>query len=576
MSQIIINEMSYHYADFYNPIFNKITLLLDTDWKTGLIGRNGRGKTTLLKLLCQELEPTAGTISVPVPVSYFPYHYCGEYKNTMDVIKEMTGGIRTLELAMETALSQNQTDKYLELLEQYQSIDGYSVESNIYREAEHMRLDSRLLEQDFDTLSGGERTRMIILALFLRREGYVLLDEPTNHLDHAGKQALTEYLKKKKGFLVVSHDNHFLNEVTDHILSINKTNLTLEQGNYATWKQNVLQKEKYELRTRQRLEQEIHQLSRQAVESRKWSDTGNTQKYPFASNARTNGTRAYMRQAKRAENQVLKNIEEKKRLLQNLEQAEELAILQERLDTDDYMLKAEGISFSYEENRPLFHNFSIRIVQGERIWLRGRNGAGKSTLLRLLCGTIPCAQVQYAGNLKIATAFQEPKWTQGNIQTKFQQELTEINNCFQQQQPDINNCFQQQPEISNCFRQEFPERKTMPDDAARRYEKFLELCRLFDLPEDFTLRPIETLSSGELKKIDIARTLSMENQLLFLDEPLNYMDTLFREQLTKALCDSDVTAIFVEHDESFGNAVATRVIDLDTIIPPVAACQEHM
>lgn len=529
MSQIIINNMSYHYADFYNPIFNNITLYLDTDWKTGLIGRNGRGKTTLLKLLCRELEPAAGTISVPVPVSYFPYHYDGTYSNTMDVIKEMAGGFRTLELAMENALSQNQTEKYLELLEQYQSADGYSLESRICREAEHMRLEPRLLEQDFHTLSGGERTRMIILALFLRREGYVLLDEPTNHLDYEGKHALMEYLKKKKGFLVVSHDSPFLNEITDHILSINKTNLTLEQGNYASWKQNVLQKEKFELRTRQRLEQEIHQLSRQAAENRKWSAVGNTQKYHYAGNARTNGTRAYMRQAKRAEEQVVKNIEEKKLLLRNLEQAEELAILQERLAAEDYMLKAEGITYCYEERHPLIDNFSIRITEGERIWLRGRNGSGKSTLLRLLCGDIPCALVQYADHLKITTAFQEPEWTEGNLQARFQQEP--------------------------CL-----------DNTADRYRRFLELCRCFDLPEDFTHRPLETLSSGELKKIDIARALSMENQLLFLDEPLNYMDTLFREQLENALCSSNVTAVFVEHDVHFGNAAATRIIDLDAAL----------
>lgn len=519
MSQIIINEMSYYYTDFYHPVFEKISLNLDTDWKTGLIGRNGRGKTTLLKLLCGELEPSAGRIALPAPVSLFPYSYGGEYTNTLDVVKEMAGGIRTLELALADAMEHEETERYFELLEQYQSMDGYCAESNIYRDAGLMQLDPRLFGQDFATLSGGERTRMTILALFLRGEGYVLLDEPTNHLDFAGKQALTAYLKKKKGFLVVSHDSRFLNEVTDHILSINKTDLTLEQGNYAAWKRNVLQKEKYELRTRQRLEQEIGQLSRQSAENRKWADLGNPQKYHFKSNARTNGTRAYMRQAKRAESHIRENIEEKKLLLRNLEQAEDLAILQERFGEEDYMLNAEGLCFSYGDTcRPLFQDFSIRIAAGERVWLRGRNGAGKSTLLRLLCGEIPCAHVQYAENLRIAAAFQEPKWTRGDVRTMFEME--------------------------------------------DQYEKFLEFCRLFDLPEDFTLRPLETLSSGELKKIDIARALSAENQLLFLDEPLNYMDTLFRQQLADALLECDVTAVFVEHDEEFGYAACTRIVEL--------------
>lgn len=530
MSQIIFHEMSYHYVDFYNPVFDKISLCLDTDWKTGLIGRNGRGKTTLLKLLSGALVPSSGAISSAVQASYFPYGYSGSFRNTLDVVKEMIGGIRTLELAMESALAANDSDTYFALLEQYQTLDGYSVESGIYKEAEHMQLNSHLLEQDFETLSGGEKTRMIILALFLRRDGYVLLDEPTNHLDQAGKDALASYLKKKHGYLVVSHDSRFLNEVTDHILSINKTNLTLEHGNYATWKQNVLQRETFELRTRQRLEQEIRQLSRQSEENREWSAIGNTQKYHFASNARTNGTRAYMRQAKRAEGQIMKNLEEKKGLLRNLEQAEELAILQERLADEDYILKAEGLSFSYEEGRPLLHNLTIRIAEGERVWLRGKNGAGKSTLLRLLCGTLPCASVHCAENLTITTAFQEPEWIRGNI--------------------------------SDCFRRESQPSDAISETEPYRYERFLELCRRFDLPKDFTQRPLETLSSGELKKIDIARALSTRHQLLFLDEPLNYMDALFREQLTKALCENDVTAIFVEHDEDFGNAVATRILNL--------------
>ncbi len=531
MSQIIFNEMSYHYVDFYNPVFDKITLCLDTNWKTGLIGRNGRGKTTLLKLLTGELVPSSGVISSPLRASYFPYGYSGTFRNTLDVVKEMIGGVRTLEVAMETALAENQSDNYFALLEQYQYMDGYCIESKIYKEAEHMQLAPRLLEQDFETLSGGEKTRMLILALFLRKDGYVLLDEPTNHLDQRGKEALVNYLNKQHGFLVVSHDSHFLNQVTDHILSINKTNLTLEHGNYATWKRNVLQKETFELRTKQRLEQEIRQLSRQSEENRQWSAIGNTQKYHFACNARANGARAYMRQAKRSEDKIAKNLEEKKGLLRNLEQAEELAILQERLGDEEYLLEAEGLSYSYVEEQPLLCNLTIRISEGERIWLRGRNGAGKSTLLRLLCGSLPCDLVHYAENLIIATAFQEPKWTCGNI--------------------------------FEIFRQESRPSASFPEPQPYRYERFLELCSLFDLPQDFTQRPLETLSSGELKKIDIARALSAKHQLLFLDEPLNYMDTLFREQLAKALCESNITTIFVEHDEDFGNAVATGILNLD-------------
>lgn len=523
MSKITIQNVSYHYADFYHPVFENISLLLDTDWKTGLIGRNGRGKTTFFKLLTGELEPTAGTVYMPVRGNYFPYQYNGAFTQTLDIIKELVGGVRTLELAMEELLSKPEgclTERYFSLLETYQTLDGYTLESRIYKEAEHMQLRPSLLEQPFSTLSGGEKTRILILALFLRKESYVLLDEPTNHLDTAGKLALISYLKRKKGFLVISHDGSFLNEVTDHILSINKTDITLEQGSYASWKQNVLLREQFERRTKERLEQEIRQLERQAASTRTWSDIGNTQKYRFASHARTNGTRAYMRQAKHAENQILKNMDEKKLLLRNLEQAEPFTILQEMTEPEDFLLCAEHLDFSYIPDRPpLLKDLSVTIQTGDRIWLKGKNGAGKSTLLKLLSGEIPHAAIRYAEDLKIAVSFQEPKWKHGL------------------------------PAL-------------LCEKEGISFDKFFEFAKAFDLPEDFHKRPIETLSSGEQKKLDIARALACDHRLLFLDEPLNFMDVLFREQLEAALLKNAVTVVFAEHNKEFGSAVATGIIEL--------------
>lgn len=165
------------------------------------------------------------------------------------------------------------------------------------------------------------------------------------------------------------------------------------------------------------------------------------------------------------------------------------------------------------------------MVSGEKIWLRGKNGAGKSTFLKLLTGELCGSGIWYADHLSIEYSSQEPRWRNGDIRELFMEQSSW-------------------------------------EDTRVRYERFLELCNCFDLPEDFYTRPLETLSSGELKKVDIARALSGENQLLLLDEPLNYMDVNFREQLVKALLKNEITVIFVEHDEAFGNMVATRIVDL--------------
>ena len=139
----------------------------------------------------------------------------------------------------------------------------------------------------------------------MRKEAFVLLDEPTNHLDKEKKEHLKEYLKKKKGYIIASHDTVFLDAVCDHILAINRVDISIEQGSYSSWRRNMELKEQFELRTRQRLMQEINQLEHRAKITREWSDVGNKQTYPFAGHFRTNGTRAYMRQAKAAEQQAI-------------------------------------------------------------------------------------------------------------------------------------------------------------------------------------------------------------------------------------------------------------------------------
>ncbi len=494
MAQIEVKNLTFYYDDFYHPVFENLNVNLNTDWKMALVGRNGRGKTTLLKLLEGSLEASAGKIKRYGTVSYFPYSYDAEYTKTLDVIKACIG--------------------------------GDEMEYRIYKELAQMRLPAELLERDFSILSGGEQTCMLIIALFLRKDAFVLLDEPTNHLDKEKKEHLKQYLRRKKGYIIASHDTIFLDAVVDHILAINKVDISIEQGNYSTWRRNMELKEQFELRTRQRLMQEIKQLERQSKLTRNWSDIGNKQKYPFTSNARTNGTRAYMRQAKAAEQQIRDNLEEKKRLLRNMEEEKQLSIYQEILE-EECLLAVEDMSYCYETGQfPVFEGVTLHVYPGDKIWLRGHNGAGKTTLLKLLSGKLPGADVRYKEGISIAYVTQEPVWHSG--------------------------------EVKECLRESLKE----GEDFQAIYGKFKQLCSLFDLPEDFDERPLETLSSGERKKVDVARVLSGNHQVLFLDEPLNYMDVYFKAQLEAALSDEELTLIFVEHNEEFGGRIANKVLEL--------------
>lgn len=525
MSKITINQMSYYYEDFYHPVYENINLVIKTDWKLGLIGRNGRGKTTLLKLLKGDLEPTAGKINMPMAVEYFPYKSeCG-YTVTLDIIKENIGQLKSMEDTMEEIITQNDEarfDEYSLLQEKYLELDGYEMESKILKEMDDMNLDKVLLERPFETLSGGEKTRIMLLTLFLRNKAFILLDEPTNHLDDEGKEAVINYLQKKKGFIVVSHDRSFLDAVIDHVISINKKDITIEKGNYSSWKHNKDKKEEYELRTRERLEEEIAQLERSAKTSRTWANIGNMQSYQNAGHGRANGVETYMKQAKRSETRMQDNIDKKKQLLQNYEEVKRLAMHQKDDLEEQCLIAMKELSFNYGEGmKQIIKGFNFEVHTGDRIWVKGKNGVGKSTLLKILSGALPHEAITYAEGLEMTLVAQEPTWKTGYIKDAFEGQLN-----------------------------------------SPAYERFLELCDHFEMPENFLERPLETYSSGELKKVNIARALAKDNHVIFFDEPLNYMDTYFSEQLENAILEYHPTIIFVEHDNYFGKKIATRVIRL--------------
>ena len=527
MSKILLSEMDFYYAEYFNPVFEQVNLVLDTDWRLGLTGRNGRGKTTFLKLLKGELEPVRGMIVKETAMEYYPYEYETNYTLTMDVLKEIIGNLKSQEDAMESLLSRPTAvnlEKYGEIQESYAEAGGYRMEGRIKKELYLMGLPEELLSREFAVLSGGERAKILMIALFLRPNTFILMDEPTNHLDIRGKQAIAAYLKQKSGFLVVSHDRQFLDEVSDHILAINKTNIELEKGNYSSWRENADKKEAYEFRTRTRLEKEIAVLEKGAVIRRNWAGIAEKEKNPYKTNNRGNSSRAakFMRQAKNAEQEAREDIAMKKELLKNYETVPELGTFGQApltdLESGRLLLEIDRLTFG-PGDFPLFQNFSMSISEGERIWLKGANGVGKSTLLRLIGGELESESVKCEADVRRSVSYQEPLWQEGYAREKIEDEA--------------------------------------------QWERFLMLCSCLDITEEMLKRPIQTYSSGEKKKADVARALSEENSLLLLDEPLNYMDVYFREQLEKAVLALRPTLVFVEHDVRFGSRVATRTINLD-------------
>ena len=227
MSLIQISHLTFGYDGSYDLIFDDVSLQLDTDWKLGFTGRNGRGKTTFLKLLLGQYE-YRGNITASVAFDYFPFDVAQKQRNTIEIIEEIAPECEYWQIKKELSL---------------------------------LEVEEDVLWRAYCSLSNGEQTKVLLAVLFLKQNHFLLIDEPTNHLDTLGRKTVSNYLKSKKGFLLVSHDRQFLDDIIDHILSINKQNIDLQKGNFSTWQQNKQRQDVFELTENEKLKREIKTLT---------------------------------------------------------------------------------------------------------------------------------------------------------------------------------------------------------------------------------------------------------------------------------------------------------------------------
>ena len=201
MSMIRVENLTFAYPGSYDNVFENVSFQFDTRWKLRFLGRNGRGKTTFLRLLLGKY-PCGGQISGAPPCTYFPCEMEDLSRMTMEVLQEAAPLAEEWELLRETGL--------------------------LGEEAE-------ALYRPFSTLSNGEQTKVLLAALLSGEERYLLIDEPTNHLDAQGRRAVAEYLRRKRGFLLVSHDRAFLDGCVDHVMALNRTGVEVQSGNFSSW-----------------------------------------------------------------------------------------------------------------------------------------------------------------------------------------------------------------------------------------------------------------------------------------------------------------------------------------------------
>ena len=245
MSLISVNNLTFGYEGSYNNIFENVTFNIDTDWRLGLIGRNGKGKTTFLKLLQGKYE-YEGTIFKNVEFDYFPFEVTKKERMAIEIVNDIAPNVQDWEIIKELNL---------------------------------LNTDAEILYRNFNLLSGGEQVKILLISLFLKGNNFLLIDEPTNHLDIETRNNLIKYLEKKKGFIVVSHDRNFLDKVVDHIISINNTNIDIQKGNFSSWQENKDRQDNFELTQNEKLKKDIGRLEIASKNTANWSDKIEKTKY---------------------------------------------------------------------------------------------------------------------------------------------------------------------------------------------------------------------------------------------------------------------------------------------------------
>ena len=529
MAAIRFENVHFHYDEPFAPVFEGLSVAIDTQWRTALVGRNGRGKTTLLQLLRREIWPTRGVVAGPAETSYFPYEPREPARPTLQVIRECIAPFDSWEGEMETLLRRADDQslaRYGQVLETYENLGGYDVDARIEREMRALGMDPRLLPQSYESLSGGEQTRALIVALFLRKDRFPLIDEPTNHLDMEGRELLGAYLASKAGFLLVSHDRHFLDLCTDHVLAMRRKDVELTAGSFSEWKRQADRAEEHERRTREKLEREVRSLERAARQRRQWSDTKEKEKIGSKDDKGRIGHLAakQMKRALSIKRRTRERVEKKRSLLRNAEKERQLK-LEPKRGARESLLSVVNLGVDIG-SREILSRLNFTLAKGERVAVVGPNGSGKTTLLSTIAGELEPTRgsVDLPRHVSRIVSHQVPRWNRGLLRDHLERE-----------------------EIDET-----------------RFRTILGSLSVSGAVFD---RPLETFSQGERKKVDLCRSFLEPTHLLLWDEPLNYIDLASRDQIERVVLQHEPTLLFVEHDRWFVERVATGVVDLGSPSP---------
>ena len=521
---IILSANSITKTYGVDPILLDVSFHINQGDRIGIVGANGAGKTTLLNILSGRLACDAGDFFVSGNTNIGYLRQSDNFESDKTVYEEMLSifsGVIEMEKELERLSHQISEEshqgrdvtkllhQYDDMTEEFKNRNGYGYKSEIYGILNSMAFPEEYFDKPINILSGGERTRLALASLLLKKPDLLLLDEPTNHLDIGTLKWLEQYLKSYSGTIaVISHDRYFLDQTVNRVFEIENHKLFTYEGNYSAYVDKKRMKEADELR---KYEHQQKEIQRQEEIIRRFKQHG-TEK--LAKRAQSREKR--LDQVERLERPTAPRGKMKIQFKQNFQSGNDVMLIKE-------LSKSFGRA---GQKRQLFHDVEMDIKRGERICLVGPNGIGKTTLLKIIMGELEPDQghIRLGHNVSFGYYDQEQSLLSGGNTV-----LEEVHSAY----------------------------RLYSDTEVR------SLLGRFLFKNDTVFQSVSSLSGGEKARLALLKLMLSGANLLIMDEPTNHLDIASKEVFEEALRDYPGTLFVVSHDRYFLNKVPTRIMELN-------------
>lgn len=515
-----VNKIGKNFG--YGQLFEDVSFSLNEGESISIVGPNGCGKSTMLKIIAGLEKADSGQISIKKDAKIAYLDQTGssiiDDRTVYEILKDGFGKLNEMERQLENMqakLEANETEyntileKYCALMEKFSMAGGYDMDVSINTVIEGLKIDKKLLTQSYNNLSGGEKTLVQLAKALIIKPDLILLDEPTNHLDINRIEWLEEYIKSFKGAsVIVSHDRYFLDKMSNKILDIDNGIGKVYSSNYTGYmeaKQRDFEKQMADYKDQQAIIKKLEEQKKYFAER------------GMATNSSTLCDRAHALQTQidRLKKIAVVRPKEKKKI--------NVGFSEERKSSKK-VISAENLTVTTPEGRKILDKIDIDICAGERVAIIGSNGSGKSTFIKSVLGE---QELPIEGEVTVGPSVKVGYLPQIITFSKQEQKLLEY----------------------------FSEATCLNEENARKV-----LARFQFYQEDVTKR-VGSLSGGERMRIKLAELLQKKINTLIFDEPTNHIDIPTKEVLEEAIDDFDGTLIFVSHDRYFINKFADKVIE---------------